>query len=129
MGEEKPHVAPQPPNTHQYVQEEDPLKKYEDFMNNLKQNMSLSNNGGAGGMAAFQGQGIQAPGQHIPNNHDRMEQLAASQINEPLGAPPREFDYLDYQDNERRLQELTSQNASLMKYRNMLGFNNNNNNF
>lgn len=50
------------------------------------------------------------------NELQRIEQLAQTRPSEQPQYAPKEYDYLDYQENERRLQELTSQSSNLMKY-------------
>lgn len=100
-------------------QEEDPLKKYEDFMNNLKQNLGQPTSLDVGNIPPNAGPRSHNTGFDI--DQQRIEQLAAIKLNEMTGGAPKEYDYLDYQENERRLRELTSQNASLAKYRTMLG--------
>lgn len=124
LGDDPSSVQSGPPNLQQ--QEEDPLKKYEDFMNNLKQTMNAPSNNSIGNVLPGHAAQQMPNANHLSDSY-RIEQLAATQANEAPGAAPREYDYLDYQENERRLRELTNQNASLMKYRTMLGYANDNN--
>lgn len=67
------------------------MKKYEDFMTNLKSNMGLDQPGAPTG--GFSGTN---------------------------GKQPEEYDYLDYKDNENRLQEL-QQELEMNRLRNLFG--------
>ena len=75
-------------------EKEDPLAKYEDFMKNLKSQFQVD--------------------QSAERNALDVDRMAKEDVQKP-----KEFDYLDFSENEKRLQELTRP-GNLDRFKNLL---------
>lgn len=91
------YEAPSPPKQVMgHPEKEDPLAKYEDFMKNLKKQFQVEQSSD-------------------PRNALDVDKMAKDDVQKP-----KEFDYLDFSENEKRLQQLTRP-GNLDRFKNLLG--------